>query len=47
VGHVVLHPLIAYLKEKYDITPVADVVTEMGVADVTPQVLKLKAAIRM
>lgn len=38
------NPLIAYLKEKYDITPVADVVTEMGVADVTPQVLKLKAA---
>ena len=37
-------PLIAYLKEKYDVTPVADVVTEMGVADVTPQVLRLKAA---
>jgi branched-chain amino acid transport system substrate-binding protein len=33
-----------YLKEKYNMTPVVNVVTETGVTDVTPQVLKLKDA---
>jgi len=37
-------PLIKHLKEKYNMAPVADVVTERGVADVTPQVLRLKKA---
>lgn len=37
-------PMINYMKTKYKITPVCDVVTERGVADVTPQVLKLKNA---
>jgi branched-chain amino acid transport system substrate-binding protein len=37
-------PMIKYMKERYNVSPVADVVTERGVADVTPQVLKLKAA---
>jgi len=35
-------PLIEHLKEKYNMTPVVEVITERGVPDVTPQVLKLK-----
>jgi len=37
-------PLLEHLKEKYGMTPVVDVVTERGVPDVTPQVLRLKKA---
>jgi branched-chain amino acid transport system substrate-binding protein len=37
-------PLIAYLKEKYNVTPEVEVITERGVPDVTPQVLKLKSS---
>jgi len=37
-------PFIKYLKEKCNVAPVVDVVTEMGVADTTSQVLKLKSA---
>lgn len=40
----IYNPMIKYMKEQYNISPVADVVTERGVADVTPQVLKLKEA---
>jgi branched-chain amino acid transport system substrate-binding protein len=35
--------LIPYLKEKYNMTPVVDLIAEKGVGDVTPQVLKLKS----
>jgi len=41
-GTAFYNPIIEHLKTKYNITPVVDVVTERGVADVTPQVLKLK-----
>jgi len=37
-------PLVEYLKEKYNLTPTIEVITERGVPDVTPQVLKLKSA---
>lgn len=37
-------PLIQYLKERYNLEPTVEVITERGVPDVTPQVLKLKAA---
>lgn len=37
-------PLIEYLKEKYNLTAVADVVMERGVPDATPQVLQIKEA---
>lgn len=37
-------PLLQYLKEKYNLTPVADVVIERGVTDATPQVLQIKQA---
>jgi branched-chain amino acid transport system substrate-binding protein len=37
-------PLVEYLKEKYNLTPTIEVITERGVPDVTPQVLKLKNA---
>jgi branched-chain amino acid transport system substrate-binding protein len=37
-------PEVAYLKEKYGIDPVADVVMARGATNVTPQVLKLRQA---
>lgn len=37
-------PLIKYLKEKYELSPVIDVTIERGVTDATPQVLKIKSA---
>lgn len=36
-------PTVEYLKEKYNMSVAVDVQTERGVADVTPQILKLKA----
>jgi branched-chain amino acid transport system substrate-binding protein len=37
-------PALTQLKEKYNLVPVVDVVTERDAADVSPQVLKLKEA---
>ena len=43
-GMSLYNPLVSYMKEKYNMTPVVEVATEREVADLTPQVLKLKNA---
>ncbi len=43
-GKSFYEPLLEYLKEKYHMTPIADVTIERGVADATPQVLEIKKA---
>jgi len=37
-------PLVDYLKDKYNVSPVVDVIAEKGAGDFTPQILKLKQA---